>query len=51
MGIGVYESVQYVASLGGHIHIDSVPAQGTSVRVRLPLAEAMTVASMKEHAA
>ena len=38
MGIGVYESVQYVASLGGHIHIDSVPAQGTSVRVRLPLA-------------
>jgi putative PEP-CTERM system histidine kinase len=40
MGIGVYESVQYVASLGGNVLIDSTPDVGTRVRVRLPLAEA-----------
>jgi len=36
MGIGVYESAQYVASLGGQILYDSTPGVGTCVRVRLP---------------
>src|SRR5205085_6600398 len=36
MGIGVYESAQYVKSLGGEIRIDSAPATGTRVQVLLP---------------
>ena len=39
MGIGVYESAQYVAALGGQIHIDSTPNAGTRVRVVLPAGE------------
>jgi signal transduction histidine kinase len=38
MGIGAYESMQYVSTLGGRITVDSAPGQGTTVRVRLPLA-------------
>ena len=40
MGIGVYESAQYVASIGGAIHVDSEENVGTSVEVRLPRADA-----------
>ena len=40
MGIGVYESAQYVAQLGGDISVDSSPGVGTRVRLRLPRAEA-----------
>jgi putative PEP-CTERM system histidine kinase len=36
MGIGVYESAQYVKSLGGEIQVDSAPGNGTHVRVLLP---------------
>jgi putative PEP-CTERM system histidine kinase len=36
MGIGVYESSQYVAGLGGQMLIDSEPGRGTRVRVLLP---------------
>ncbi len=36
MGIGAYESQQYVTSLGGHIDVHSQPGAGTSVRVVLP---------------
>jgi putative PEP-CTERM system histidine kinase len=39
MGIGVYESSQYVAGLGGQILVDSEPGRGTRVRVRLPRGE------------
>ena len=39
MGIGVYESSQYVTSLGGRLAIDSAPGRGTSVRVYLPLGD------------
>src|SRR2546428_4552543 len=35
MGIGVYESAQYVKSLGGEIRVDSAPAVGTKVLVLL----------------
>ncbi len=36
MGIGAYESQQYVASVGGRIEVESAPGAGTTVRVRLP---------------
>jgi putative PEP-CTERM system histidine kinase len=39
LGIGVYESQQYVASVGGEIRVDSRPGTGTRVEVRLKLAE------------
>jgi signal transduction histidine kinase len=35
----VYESLQYVAGLGGQITIDSEPGRGTLVRVLLPQGE------------
>ena len=35
MGIGTYESQQYVQRIGGRIEVDSVPGQGTCVRVGL----------------
>lgn len=36
MGVGVYESTQYVAGLGGRIEVDSKPGAGTCVRLLLP---------------
>lgn len=38
MGIGAYESHQYVTSLGGRIEVTSVVDSGTRVRVLLPTA-------------
>ena len=37
MGVGVYESAQYVTGLGGRILVDSSPDAGTRVRVVLPV--------------
>ena len=39
MGIGVYESFQYVTGLGGRMLVDSTPGVGTKVRVLLPRLE------------
>lgn len=39
MGIGAYESSQYVAELGGSILVDSHPGQGTRMTLKLPLTE------------
>lgn len=36
MGIGAYESAQYLVSLGGRIDVESAPGVGTCVRARLP---------------
>ena len=36
MGIGAYESQQYLTSLGGRIDVHSEPGKGTTVRVILP---------------
>jgi signal transduction histidine kinase len=44
MGIGMYESVQYVASIGGDIQVASDPGAGTRVRVRLPRSDAPAAA-------
>jgi signal transduction histidine kinase len=50
MGIGVYESSQYVIGLGGQLLVDSTPGIGTRVSVLLPLAGGASAASapMKE---
>ena len=45
MGIGVYESSQYVAGLGGQLLVDSAPGAGTRVRVLLPCGDGPSVAS------
>jgi putative PEP-CTERM system histidine kinase len=37
MGVGTYESKQYISSLGGYIEVDSAPGQGTIMRIVLPL--------------
>ena len=39
MGIGAYESFQYVQELGGRVQVDSTPGAGTRVRLLLPLFE------------
>jgi signal transduction histidine kinase len=39
MGIGAYESYQYVHELGGDIVVRSTPGVGTTMRVMLPLYE------------
>jgi putative PEP-CTERM system histidine kinase len=44
MGIGVYESRQYVASLGGSLEVESQPGIGTTVRIRLPRTAAVVEA-------
>lgn len=37
MGIGTYESAQYIRELGGSIEVDSEPGRGTTLTVLLPL--------------
>jgi putative PEP-CTERM system histidine kinase len=51
MGIGAYESMQYVSTLGGRISVDSRPGQGTVVRVSLPLAVEPQVEQAQEEPA
>ncbi|MCL4798025.1 MAG: PEP-CTERM system histidine kinase PrsK [Burkholderiales bacterium] len=45
MGIGAYESAQYVGELGGRILADSRPQGGTLVKVFLPRAAALRAAA------
>ena len=37
MGLGAYESYQYLRELGGAINVQSQPDQGTTVTILLPL--------------
>jgi signal transduction histidine kinase len=39
MGIGVYESHQYVNAIGGRLQVESASNTGTTFRVLLPLGE------------
>lgn len=39
MGVGAFESSQYIRELGGTIGVDSAPGRGTVIDVRLPLFE------------
>jgi len=41
MGIGVYESHQYITELGGKVLVDSQPNVGTRIRLELPLHNAV----------
>jgi signal transduction histidine kinase len=45
MGVGVYESAQYVTERGGRILVDSTPDVGTRVRVVLPLRDEAAAAN------
>ena len=47
MGVGVYESAQYVTERGGRIVVDSTPDVGTRVRVVLPLGHDAAAANLK----
>jgi signal transduction histidine kinase len=40
MGIGTYESAQYIRELGGSLAVDSEPGRGTVISVLLPLFDA-----------
>jgi signal transduction histidine kinase len=40
MGIGVYESAQYLEKIGGDVTIESRPGAGTRVVARVPCADA-----------
>jgi putative PEP-CTERM system histidine kinase len=42
MGIGAFESMQYVRELGGKMEVDSVPGRGTTVTFLLPLLHSQT---------
>ncbi|MHA4871522.1 XrtA/PEP-CTERM system histidine kinase PrsK [Duganella sp. PWIR1] len=37
MGIGVFESQEYLREIGGQLHVTSAPSRGTTFRVTLPL--------------
>jgi putative PEP-CTERM system histidine kinase len=45
MGIGTFESAQYIRELGGSIEVSSRPGAGTTFRVRLPLASDTALAA------
>jgi putative PEP-CTERM system histidine kinase len=47
MGVGVYESSQYVTELGGRILVDSTPNVGTRVRVVLPAGHDTSAPTLK----
>jgi putative PEP-CTERM system histidine kinase len=47
MGVGVYESSQYVTELGGRILVESAPNVGTRVRVVLPLGKNTAAPSLE----
>lgn len=44
MGIGVYQAREYARSIGGDVTVHSVPGQGTTFRLKLPLASVAAVA-------
>ena len=52
MGIGAYESAQYIRELGGEMLVDSEPDQGTRITMILPLFDVRTESDLrqKDHA-
>jgi len=51
MGIGAYESAQYVRELGGEMVVDSEPSIGTRITISLPLFAINTESDLRERAA
>lgn len=47
MGIGSYESYQYVRELGGSIDVKSKAGEGTLVRIELPLLDLRTASDLR----
>ena len=47
MGIGAYETAQYVKSIGGYIAVESKPGAGTCMRMYLPITRQHTPAPAK----
>jgi signal transduction histidine kinase len=45
MGIGMFESREYIDELGGSLEVSSTPGQGTTFRVALPLHQQETPAA------
>jgi signal transduction histidine kinase len=39
MGIGVFESREYIGELGGRLEVASVPRSGTTFKVLVPLCQ------------
>ncbi|MBK1679314.1 XrtA/PEP-CTERM system histidine kinase PrsK [Rhodocyclus tenuis] len=48
MGIGAYESSQYIRELGGEMHVDSQVGEGTRITLMLPLFELRTASDLGE---
>jgi putative PEP-CTERM system histidine kinase len=48
MGIGAYESRQYVQELGGDIHVESKENAGTRFVIKLPLIEVSKASDLKQ---
>ena len=48
MGIGAYESAQYIRELGGEMLVDSEPGRGTRITVALPLFVIRTESDLRE---
>ncbi|MDI4631725.1 PEP-CTERM system histidine kinase PrsK [Pelomonas sp. V22] len=46
MGIGAYESYQYIQELGGKINVESEPGQGTRITLLLPLFHATAASDL-----
>ncbi|UCV17300.1 XrtA/PEP-CTERM system histidine kinase PrsK [Ferribacterium limneticum] len=51
MGIGAYESAQYIRELGGDMQVDSEPGKGTRITVTLPLFVIRTESDLREQEA
>ena len=51
MGIGMYQARDCITNLGGEISVESVPGEGTTFFIRLPLAQEGTMALPKPAAA
>jgi putative PEP-CTERM system histidine kinase len=48
MGIGAFESAQYIRELGGEMQVESEPGKGTRITVILPLFEVRTESDLRE---
>jgi putative PEP-CTERM system histidine kinase len=48
MGIGAYESAQYIRELGGEMLVDSEESQGTRITMILPLFDIRTESDLRE---
>ena len=48
MGIGAYESAQYIRELGGEVQVDSAPGQGTRITLTIPLFVIRTESDLRE---